>query len=146
MEFSVSKIATISIFLLAACSPGSGESPTVPGRWYTAAQLDAGRVLYADNCAECHGADGSGTADWRKPGPDGRYPPPPLNGTAHTWHHALDQLDGTIANGGMRFGGVMPGFGQSLNQGQRLAIVAYIQSLWPEAIYAKWEEIDGRGR
>ena len=87
--------------------------PTVAGRWYTMSQVEAGRPLYATHCAVCHGADGSATAEWRTPGPDGHYPPPPLNGTAHTWHHPLEQLDHSIATGGAEFGGVMPGFGGS---------------------------------
>jgi mono/diheme cytochrome c family protein len=38
----------------------------------------------------------------------------------------------------------MPGFAASLNQDQRLSIVAYIQSWWSDDIYARWQEIDDR--
>lgn len=146
MRLLVAKIAMIGAFLLGACAPRAVDSPAVPGRWYTVAQLESGRALYAVHCAQCHGADAGATPHWRKPGPDGHYPPPPLNGTAHAWHHPLAQLDRTIARGGADYGGVMPGFGETLDEAERLAIVAYLQSLWPEAIYANWRAIDERSR
>lgn len=118
----------------------------VTGRWYSVEQVERGRGLYQAHCAVCHAADGSATAQWRKPGADGNYPPPPLNGTAHTWHHPLDLLSDTIANGGAQFGGVMPGFGAVLNEDDRLAVVAWFQSLWTDDIYGKWQEIDARNR
>ena len=118
----------------------------MPGRWYTAGQVEAGRPLYETYCAPCHAADGSATADWRTPGPDGHYPPPPLNGTAHTWHHPLAVLDATIADGGSAFGGVMPGFGAVLDRDDRLAIIARIQSWWNDATYARWAEIQSRSQ
>ena len=144
--FSVRKTATIIILVLAACSPEGPDTPTVPGRWYTEAQIDTGQPLYRDCCAACHGADGGATADWRSPGPDGHYPPPPLNGSTHTWHHPVELLDFTIANGGGEFGGVMPGFGAALDQVQRIAMVANIQNWWPDEIYAKWKDIEQRSR
>jgi mono/diheme cytochrome c family protein len=146
MKYSITKIAMFAISLLVACGAPDHDEPTVPGRWYTESQIEAGRGLFAGHCAVCHGADGSGTADWRTAGPDGQYPPPPLNGTAHTWHHALEQIDSSIVNGGTQFGGVMPGFGAALNEAERLSIIAFVQSLWPDEIYAKWESIDRRSR
>ncbi len=146
MRFSIPKIAMITVSVLAACGPDDTDKPTVPGRWYAEAQVEAGRALYMDYCTVCHGADGSATADWRSPGPDGHYPPPPLNGSAHTWHHPLEVLNNSIENGGSEFGGVMPAFAASLNRDQRLSIVAYIQSWWSNEIYTKWEEIDARSQ
>jgi hypothetical protein len=67
-----------------------------------------------------------------------------LNGSAHTWHHPLDVLDSTITNGGAEFGGVMPGFGAVLGAADRLAIIAWFQSLWSDDIYQRWQEIDRR--
>lgn len=143
---AVRKIATITVFVLAACGSEDPNVVTVPGRWYTEAQVETGRMLYADYCAVCHLADGSAAADWRTRGADGHYPPPPLNGSAHTWHHALEMLDNTIANGGGEYGGVMPGFASVLDQEQRLSIVAHLQSWWTDETYGKWGEIDSRGR
>ena len=117
---------------------------TVPGRWYTQAQVERGRPIYAQFCASCHGADGSATADWRTTDANGNYPPPPLNGTAHTWHHPTVVLTDTIANGGAEYGGLMPGFGHVIDEQERLAIVAYIQSWWTDDIYARWYDIESR--
>lgn len=118
----------------------------MPGRWYTEGQIEVGEALYQAHCAVCHAADGSATADWRALDPSGHYPAPPLNGSAHTWHHPLDILEQTIANGGIAFGGVMPGFAGSLSRDDRLAVIAWIQNLWPDDIYASWEAIDRRSK
>ncbi len=140
------KIATFALFMLAACGSGDPDAPTIAGRWYTQSQVDTGQSLYDANCSVCHGNDGSATADWRTPDANGKYPPPPLNGSAHTWHHSLALLNYTIENGGAEFDGMMPGFAGVLNEDQRLSIIAYLQVWWPDDIYAKWEEINARGR
>ncbi|MGP3699899.1 c-type cytochrome, partial [Rhodobacter sp. NSM] len=41
------------------------------------ARLALGQRVYAAECASCHGANLEGQANWREPGPDGRYPAPP---------------------------------------------------------------------
>ncbi|MDH4107095.1 MAG: cytochrome c [Gammaproteobacteria bacterium] len=138
-------IATFCLPLLAACSNEARE-PTVAGRWYTASQVEAGEPLFRQYCATCHGEDGSATPDWRRLDANGNYPPPPLNGSAHTWHHPLDVLDATIVQGGAPFGGQMPAFGSALDADDRLAIIAYLQHWWPDDIYGKWREIDERSR
>lgn len=134
----------IALTLCCACSkPPQVEMP-LPGRWYTASQVSAGEPLYQQYCAVCHAADGSATTEWRTTDENGNYPPPPLNGTAHTWHHSLEVLDQSIVNGGAEFGGVMPGFGAVLAEADRLAVIAWFQSLWTDDIYARWWAIDQR--
>lgn len=49
----------------------------------------------------------------------------------------------TDANGGP-FGGVMPGFAETLSEDEARAIIVYFQSFWPDDIYARWHEIDSR--
>src|SRR5665811_1735415 len=49
-------------------------------------QYTRGARLYQLNCAKCHGKNAEGTPSWRMTENDGMYPPPPLNGTGHTWH------------------------------------------------------------
>ena len=144
-------IPVMFALLVTACSETSEtETPVfetpVTGRWYTAEQVMAGKPLYETYCAVCHAADGSATAEWRTPLPDGNYPPPPLNGTAHTWHHPLDMLNHTIAKGGAEYGGVMPGFEAAIDESGRLAIIAWFQSLWSDEIYEKWQKIDERSK
>ena len=146
MVMTMRCFSTFVLVLLSGCAEQAAEQQTVPGRWYTESQLAAGERLYSQHCAACHGADGSATEEWRQRDASGHFPPPPLNGTAHTWHHPLSVLDATIAEGGQAVGGVMPGFAAILAAGERRAIVAWIQSLWPDEIYARWAEIDARSR
>ena len=137
--------ATLALVnLLLACSGETPADATVPGRWYSAAQVAEGEISYQSHCAVCHGESAEGTADWRQTGDNGNYPPPPLNGSAHTWHHPLPILERTIAVGGIPPGGVMPGFGETLSRDEAHATIAYFQSFWPDDIYARWEEINSR--
>jgi mono/diheme cytochrome c family protein len=137
---------TVIVLLLAACSGDAPDEEPVTGRWYTETQVANGASLYQLHCAACHALDASATVAWRTPDANGKYPPPPLNGTAHTWHHPLAVLDSTIADGGIALGGVMPGFAALLAKGDRLSVIAWFQSLWSDEIYARWESIDQRSR
>ncbi len=107
-------------------------------RWYGKDQVDKGKSIFNTNCAICHGIDAVGAAVWRKPMADGRYPPPPLNGTAHGWHHNLDSLRRQINQGGSKYGGWMPAFAESLEADQVDAVIAYFQSFWSDQIYTAW--------
>jgi len=108
------------------------------GRWYSAEQLVLGEKLFQKNCAGCHGVNAELTLDWKKTDSKGQYPPPPLNGTAHAWHHALAQLKQTIQRGGAPLGGVMPAFESKLNDAEIDAVISYFQSKWPSDTYRKW--------
>lgn len=110
----------------------------MPGRWYSEAQLASGKTLYLNNCARCHKADASGTDEWKTPDQNDKYPPPPLNGSAHTWHHSMDVLRRTIKRGGVALGGVMPGFSDILKSNEIDEVIAYFQSTWPEEKYSVW--------
>ncbi len=117
---------------------------TITSRWYSKQQVEQGRTLYLTNCSTCHGQQAEGTADWRKRDSNGNYPPPPLNGSAHTWHHPLSVLETSIALGGKPNGGVMPGFAETLSPQDIQATIAFIQTFWSDEIYVRWLEIDGR--
>ncbi len=99
-------------------------------RWYDPAMVDAGAPLFQQHCAVCHGANAEGTSEWKKADADGHYPPSPLNGEAHAWHHSIPSLARSIKQGGVSLGGVMPGFGNQLDDQQVLALIAWIQSNW----------------
>ena len=94
-------------------------------RWYSDDQVIRGEPLYRQNCAVCHGQNGEATLNWKQTDDNGNYPPPPLNGTAHTWHHDLDLLRRTIREGGARLGGLMPGFEDRLNANEIDSIIAF---------------------
>ena len=70
-----------------------------------------GETTFNQNCISCHGKEGKGTTkDWKKRLPNGKFPAPPLNGSAHAWHHSPKLLLSTINNGGAKLGGWMPAF------------------------------------
>ncbi len=113
----------------------------VEGRWYTNAQLIRGKRVFKDSCAECHGDKGQGlVTDWKKPGADGKFPAPPLNGSAHAWHHSKELLMRTVNEGGVALGGAMPPFKDKLTAKEKDAVLAYVMSLWPEKIYKTWSQ------
>ncbi len=132
---------------LPAITPGGRSEPVViSGRWYTRKQVVRGRKLFAVHCAICHGEHAAGTTDWRKSDANGNFPPPPLNGTAHTWHHPLTVLRETVRQGGVPLGGVMPAFAEKLSVQEIDSIIAWFQSLWPEEIYQQWYRIEQGNR
>ena len=126
----------------------AAETAQAPGqRWYTSVQVERGAPLFRQNCAACHGNEAQGLSeDWKQPLPDGNYPPPPLNGSAHAWHHPLRVLQRTIQHGGAPVGGQMPAFGQKLTEEEQLAIIAWFQEKWSDEIYALWYERSGLDR
>jgi len=142
--------------VLAGCEKSDNKPTTMPAetsskaapaaatkapaqRNYTTEQIVAGQVVYETNCQECHGQYARGESkDWQTARDDGTFPAPPLNGTAHTWHHSSKALLGTIDRGGVPLGGRMPPFKDTLTEEQKLAVLAYIQSRWPDEIYQAW--------
>ncbi len=127
--------------LLALVSISLSHSPTFAAeRWFNQAIVDYGEPLFQQNCAVCHGRNAEGTRDWKTRDANGNYPPPPLDGSAHAWHHSLPQLVRSIKEGGIRFGGVMPPFGDKLSNAEVLAMIAYFQSKWPAQLYREWHE------
>lgn len=147
------------VLVCTACRPAS-ESPTTQDaadigavssttlqRWYESSQVDQvdrGEQVYMEHCAACHGDEARGlVSNWRQRLDDGSFPPPPLNGSAHTWHHPLQQLLQTIEVGGIPYGGQMPGFGDTIVESDRLAVIAYFQSFWSDDIYMAWLQMGG---
>jgi len=117
---------------------GSTNAEENGERWYTEDQAKQGKLLFTTHCEECHGKNGESSPTWNRPGPDGLYPPPPLNGTGHTWHHQLTLLRRIIREGGTKTGGRMPAFESKLSAEEIDALIAGFQSVWPEHIYRQW--------
>ena len=128
------KIGIISILCLVSWNAIAAE------RWFNQAVVDYGAELFQQNCAVCHGANAEGTSDWKKTDANGNYPPPPLNGSAHAWHHSIPQLARSIKEGGIKLGGVMPPFADKLSDQDVLAVIAYFQSKWSDEIYTGWHD------
>ena len=100
-----------------------------------------GESVYEKNCVGCHGPNGQGLAeDWKVKDANGNYPPPPLNGTAHTWHHSPEQLLYTINKGGTEMGGQMPAFEKRLSKEEKQALIDYMYNLWPKEIQTRYDQ------
>lgn len=127
----------IATLALAACN-------NTPDADAQSQQIISGKQVFEVNCQKCHGVKARGIVrDWQKPGADGKYPAPPLNGSAHAWHHDMKSLLGTINRGGIPLGGTMPAFNDALTEDEKTAVLAYIQSLWPKDIYDAWKQRNG---
>jgi len=133
-------------------TPPTTSVSTVPGvpesapRGWSFGQVHRGGVLFARNCATCHGGNAEGALNWRHRGPDGRFPPPPLNGTGHAWHHPKAVLHDVIKNGSPSGQGNMPAWRDRLTDEQIDDIIAWFQSQWPNEVYNAWYQMDQRSR
>jgi mono/diheme cytochrome c family protein len=109
-----------------------------------------GKVLYADHCASCHGANLEGQPDWRKRLPNGRLPAPPHDATGHTWHHSNDQLFDMVKNG---TAGMLPGFETDmpaykaiLSDADIWAVLSFIESRWSPDIRQRQQRVTRGGQ
>jgi mono/diheme cytochrome c family protein len=132
--------------LLVACGedeadPAAGQA-AAPERVQDFAKIARGGELYQQNCAECHGSGAQGAPDWRQRDADGMFPPPPLNGTGHAWHHPRRMLHYVIAYGSPGGQGNMPAWGDKLSDEEIDDIIAWFQSRWPDQVYAAWQRIE----
>lgn len=143
----------LSVILLASLVACEGESTSavtqissLSGRSADGGLLAMGRQVYQDNCVRCHGAHAEGDANWRKRDAQGNFPPPPLNGSGHTWHHPTQVLKTVIEDGSLDGKGNMPAWRGKLTSMEIDAVVAWFQSLWPQHVYDAWLDMQQRGR
>jgi mono/diheme cytochrome c family protein len=141
----------LPLFLAACGSEDSGRvgasaalsSQAAPAkRWYQFQHVAAGGKVFKEYCAACHGESAQGAPDWRKRLPDGKFPPPPLNGTGHGWHHPLRMLFQVVRHGSPGGQGNMPPWEGKLSDEEILSAIAWFQSKWPDEIYQVWAERD----
>ena len=132
--------ASIKLLIAIVATMFFSASALAEGRWFDESSVQKGAVLFKQNCASCHGNNAEGTRDWKKTDSNGKYPPPPLNGTAHAWHHSIEVLKETIQEGGVKLGGLMPPFKDKLSDKDIDAVIAFFQSKWPDDLYKKWAD------
>jgi len=130
---------------IAVRKPAPVQAPAMQ-RSRDMAQIVRGGQLYQQNCAACHGTEGEGAPNWQQQGPDGKWPAPALNGTAHAWHHPMTVLKRVIKEGTQRLGGNMPPWGDKLSEQEIDDIIAWFQSKWPDELYAAWYQRDLQAR
>ena len=129
----------VAAIVLAVFTVGGSSAPIQP----SGSDVAAGAVLYAENCASCHGDTLEGEPDWQIAKDDGTLPAPPHDQTGHTWHHGDALLFDYTKQGGQAamaargvtsFTSGMPGFGDTLSDQQIWDILAFIKSTWPDRI------------
>ncbi|MBI5043757.1 MAG: cytochrome c [Nitrospirae bacterium] len=105
---------------------GSGLSPKLVAR---------GEGLYKKNCIACHGEKGAGEnpADIYAMDSKGNYVAPPLNESAHAWHHTDEQLVEIILDGSS-INPRMIAWKNQISKDDARTLVEYIKSLWSERI------------
>lgn len=139
-------IAAAAILLsIAGAMPflSSTQIEAGPPKQPTISNVENGAVLYAENCASCHGEKLEGEPNWRSQKEDGTLPAPPHDQTGHTWHHGDALLFNYTKLGGqaaLEAGGVtgfssgMPKFGELLSDQEIWDILAFIKSTWSDRI------------
>ncbi len=112
----------IVLVVLGACG-GGGDDGTDSGKFpieLTSSRIAAGEILYAQNCASCHGPVQGPVA----------LPGAPLHGDAgHTWHHP-DRLLHTWTLDRPPLAAIMPAFRGVLSDEEVIEVLAYIKSNW----------------
>lgn len=110
-----------------------------------------GRVIYANNCASCHGAELQGQPNWRQRLANGRLPAPPHDKTGHTWHHPdamlIDMVKNSLVPGRTAPRGYetdMPAYRDILTDEEIIAVLAYIKSSWPPKVLEAQKEVTVR--
>lgn len=142
-----------AMVLLHGCSEGGdgllsgvqAKTQSAVTRSVDPARVARGERLFRQHCAVCHGENGEGAPDWRQRDADGMFPPPPLNGTGHAWHHPRAMLHYVIANGSPG-GGKMPAWKGTLDSAEIDDIISWFMSRWPDEVYQAWYEIERRTR
>lgn len=107
------------------------------------AQVARGKQVYENYCLECHGEQGKGLAgDWRIRDAEGKFPPPPLDDSAHAWHHPTAVLLEMVREGSPQGQGNMPAWKEKLSEQEMQDVVAYIKSLWSDQAYRLWLKME----
>lgn len=125
-------------------SSGAADAESVSlDRKLDATQVTRGKTVYEKHCMECHGDAGKGQpGDWRIRDADGYFPPPPLDDSAHAWHHPTAALLEVIRDGSPQGLGKMPAWKDTLSEQEMQDVVAYIKSLWSDPVYRLWQKME----
>jgi mono/diheme cytochrome c family protein len=152
MRSRLSLVYLVILLLLAGCGTAPAPTPlpvALPAPPdLVAEQVALGAAVYADRCAECHGANLEGEAEWKTQNDDGSFRAPPHTADGHTWHHPDSVLLEAIREGGARFDGEnisgtsdMPAFGDTLSEQEIIAVLAFIKSTWSDDVRAmQWAQ------
>lgn len=145
MRIELISVILLGSTLLLSCNNEANAEPAslssgiqIVKRNIDPVRYSQGARLYQLNCAICHGRNGEGAKNWRKPDENGKNPAPPLNGTGHTWHHSSKALVNVIRNGTGKIGGNMPAWKDKLSNSEITLILTWIKAQWSDEIYTAW--------
>ena len=100
------------------------------------ARVVAGKLIYAQRCAACHGKRLQGQALWQLQDAYSARRAPAHDESGHTWEHSDEELFQIVRNG--RFSttppdvpSYMPAFVGVLSDEQILDVTAFIKARWP---------------
>ncbi|MCL4804190.1 MAG: cytochrome c [Anaerolineae bacterium] len=150
MKLILSILCLMALLLTAGCGGNAADDSPATGSAAPPAldpqRVAQGETIYAERCAECHGASLEGEADWKSQNADGSFRSPPHDASGHTWHHSDAQLIDAVRLGGARLGpaaggtSAMPAFGDALTGDEIAAVLDFIKSTWPaEMRQYQWE-------
>ena len=125
----------------AQAEAGSGTQAALP-HFADADNLQsvrAGRELYRERCARCHGRRLEGQALWRLQDRFAHQRAPAHDETGHTWAHSDEELfritrSGRLPNMPEDATSYMPAFAQILRDDEILQVIAYIKARWSKGI------------
>jgi len=136
-------VASSAVLLIGGVFAGAyiwtqGASPIVL-KDRDASVVAAGKIIYTNNCAACHGANLEGQANWQDRNEQGKLPAPPHDRSGHTWHHGDKLLFELTKIGPKKILGDdyktdMPVYEGILSDADIIAALSYIKSTWPEDI------------
>lgn len=123
--------SVIGLLGLAVLAHSAEARPPSPDRQ----RIAAGRLIYQQHCAACHGDHGEGQPGWQQLNAQGELPPPPHGPQGHTWKHADAMLYQIVRNGWrdpfnktQRL--TMPAFEGTLSPSEIKAVITYLKTLW----------------
>jgi len=141
MRSVAAKLIAGLIAMIANAAGGSEAPPRLDPNL-----VNAGRTVYRQSCASCHGARAEGAPGWKMPDKLGELPAPPHDAQGHTWKHS-DAMLYRIVQKGWRdeFNKTdrltMPAFNGQLSHKETIAVITYLKTLWtPKQRQFQWEE------
>ena len=125
-----------TVLLLWTATPRAADSPSHFADATDRAQVTAGRRLYAQRCASCHGRQLQGQPLWQLQDQYARMRAPAHDASGHTWEHSDEELFhmtkyGRFSSAPPQMRSYMPAFAGSLDDAQILAVLAFIKARWP---------------
>lgn len=100
------------------------------------AKVSAGKVIYRQRCASCHGRRLQGQPLWQLEDRFKGRRAPAHDQSGHTWAHSDEELfritrDSRFSSTPASEVSYMPGFRDVLNDEQIVSVIAFIKSRWP---------------